>query len=193
VLDFPPEGEKSGFPFQCFFKFRVTSQERFRLLSDIFEILKQEKQKIFEWYDSIPDDENDEVSDRLDKEGMRKRDEVAENLFVLFDDRAIAHFWWPTMQEREEQWKRWKATPIPQRFTDPALDHLWDFSSMVDSLLTGEYELLSCRLLAANTGVLTFLPYSLPYGSSDAIKALIEAFDCEVIGAEVGYGYVSYE
>jgi hypothetical protein len=64
---------------------------------------------------------------------------------------------------------------------------------MVDSLLSGEYELLSCHLLTPNTGVLVFLPYSLPYGSSDAMKALIEAFDCKMIGANLGSIYTSYE
>jgi hypothetical protein len=193
VLDFPPSGEMSGFPYQCFFKFQVISQERFHILSHIFEVLKQEKQKILEAYEDTSDGGNDEALDRLVKEDTRKRNEIAENLFVLFDDRALGHFWWPTMQEREEHWKRWKATPIPQRFADPTLETPWGFSSMVDSLLTGEYGFLSCHLLAPDTGVLVFLPYSLPYGSSDAMKALIEAFDCEVIGAELGTGYILYE
>ena len=182
-----------GLSHQCFFKFRMTSQERFHLLSHIFEILKQEKQKILAGYEERPDEENDEESAHLIEEERQKRDEIAENLFVLFDDRALNHFWWPTKQEMEDHVKRWKATPLPQRFTDPALETPWDFSSMVDSLLTGEYEFLSCHILASDAGVLVFLPYSLPYGSSDAMKALIEAFDCEVIGAELGGGYISYE
>jgi hypothetical protein len=159
----------------------------------MFEILKQEKQKIREEQEETPDEKNAEAVDRLVKENRRKRSEIAENLFVLCDDRVLSHFWWPSLQEREEHWKHWKATPIPQRLTDPTLATPWDFESMVDSLLTGEYEFLSCHLLAPETGVLVFLPDSLPYGSSDAMKALIEAFDCELIGAELGIGYISYE
>jgi regulator of sigma D len=107
VLDFPPPGEKSGFPYQCFFKFRVPSQERLHLLSHIFEILKQEKQKILESYENRPDEEIDEESDRQIEEDRQKWNEITENLFVLFDDQALAHFWWPTKQEREEHYKLW--------------------------------------------------------------------------------------
>ncbi len=63
---------------------------------------------------------------------------------------------------------------------------------MIDSLLTGEYELLSCKSLTSEIGILTFSPYSLPYGGSGAMKALIQSFDCEIIGEEAGEGYISY-
>jgi hypothetical protein len=56
---------------------------------------------------------------------------------------------------------------------------------MIDSLLTGEYELLSCKLLTSDVGVLSFFPYSLPYGGSDAMRVLIQSFGCEIIGEEL--------
>ena len=62
---------------------------------------------------------------------------------------------------------------------------------MIDCLMNGEYELLSCRLLTSDIGVFVFLPYSLPYGGTECMKVFIEAFDFEIIGEENGTGYIS--
>jgi hypothetical protein len=177
MINFPPPEEKSGFLSQYFIKFRVASQERFQALSRVFEVLRQEKLK-------------------LPQEDIQKRDIMIEkfidDIFDLFDEQSLHHFWWPSNEEVNDHVKRWQASPISQRFTDPTLKTPWDFSSMIDSLLTGEYELLSCTLLTSTLGLLTFSPYSLPYGGSDAMKALIQSFDCEIIGEETEEGYISY-
>jgi hypothetical protein len=193
MASFPPPAERSGYLCQCFIKFRVPGDERFQALSRIFEILKQKKQKIIkEIYNASDDDGDDEEVDRQVEENKRKRDAITDSLFDLFDEQALSHFWWPSNKDWEEYWQRWNSTPGPQRFTDPALEHPWDFASMVDSLLSGEYEFLSCQLIEPDIGVLVFGIYSWPYGSSDAIKALVEAFDCNIVGADLGVGYVSY-
>lgn len=170
-----PSEEKSSFPYQCFIKFRVMSPERFQDLSRIFEILKQEKPK-------IPQEDRQRRDIMIDK--------ITDDIFDLFDEQSLRSFWWPSKQEINNHVKRWQASAIPQRFTDPTLKTPWDFSSMIDSLLTGEYELLSCKLLTSEIGVLTFSPYSLPYGGSGAMKALIQSFDCEVISEETGEEHI---
>ncbi|QBD83592.1 hypothetical protein EPA93_25475 [Ktedonosporobacter rubrisoli] len=80
---------------------------------------------------------------------------------------------------------------MPQRFTNPSLKTSWAFESMIRCFLDGEYELISCRLLTSDTGVLAFDPFSFPYGGTDCMKALIEAFDFQVIGEDNGTGYTA--
>lgn len=171
--------------YQCYLKFRAPHQERFQALSVVFEVLKQEKQKICEEEANIPEPESDEEIDRFVEEGNRKRKKFAEKLFVLCDDRALSHFWWPTVQERNEYWKQWETTPKSQRYSDLSLKRPWDFSSMVDAVLQAEYELLSCRMLTEDLGRLVYFSFGWPYGGSDALKALIEAYDCEIIEERV--------
>jgi hypothetical protein len=184
MKNLPPQSRGPDSWTPCFIKFRATDQERFQILIHAFEILKQEKLKylaeIFE-DDGAQENNNHE-------QALRKLVEV---LFDLFDEQALAHFWWPSKQEHQDYWQRWSATPVPQRFTDPALKTPWDFESMIDSFLNGEYELLSCRLLTSDTGVLEFLPFSFPYGGTGCMKALSEALDFQVIGEDDGTGYVS--
>lgn len=169
----------------CFITFRATDQERFHILTHAFEILKQEKLKYF----AVIFEEDGTQENDCHEQALRKLVEV---LFDLFDEQTLAHFWWPSKQELQDYWQRWAAIPVPQRFTDPALETPWDFESMIDSFLNGEYELLSCRLLTSDTGVFEFLPFSFPYGGTGCMKALIEAFSFPVIGEDYGTGYVSY-
>ena len=177
MIDFPSSGEKSGFPDQCFIKFRVVSAERFQKLSRIFEILRQRKPQ-------LPQEDTQKRNIMIDK--------ITDDIFDLFDEQSLHSFWWPSNQEVSDYVRRWQETPVSQRLTDPAFKTPWDFSSMIDSLLTGEYELVSCQLLTPILGILVFSPYSLPYGGSGAMKALIQSFDCEILGEEAGEGYISY-
>lgn len=181
-----------GWPL-CFIKFRVMDQERFQLLAHAFEVLKQEKHKLTEaaFGDNeghIPED-NEKHYDTLHEQALRK---LTDSLFDLFDEQTLAHFWWPSKQEAQDYWQRWLATPKEQRFTDPALNISWDFESIIDSFLNGEYELLACRLLTSDIGMFEFLPFAFPYGGRDCMKALIGAFDFPIIGEDYGTGYISY-
>lgn len=182
--NFSPQESASQVPPPCFIKFRVTDLEHFQTLARSFEILKQEKLKLFAMLfgDSV------EQEDGVHEQVLQK---LADVLFDLLDEQALSHFWWPSKQENEDYWQRWYAAPIPQRFTDPTLEIPWDFASMIDSLLNGEYELISCRLLTPGTAVLEFSPFSFPYGGTECMKALIEAFDFQVLGEDNGTGYVS--
>ena len=98
----------------------------------------------------------------------------------LFDDRALAHFWWPTEAELEDWKKRYLATPFDKRHSDPSLDHPWDFMSMMDAFENGEYDLESLEPAGDGFGMLTYEPFSHPFGGTGCMKAFIEAFDMTV-------------
>ena len=180
----PSLGDMPDGPFPCFIEFRVTDQERFHVLCQAFEILKHEK---LQYLEVVFGEEDDEAENNREQTLQR----LVNTLFDVFDERALAHFWWPSRQELHAYVNQWQATPVPQRFTDPTLEHPWDFESMVDCFLNGEYELVSCSLWTPDTGVLEFSPFAFPYGGTGCMKALIEAFDGEVIGEDDGTGYVS--
>ncbi|MFL5664687.1 MAG: hypothetical protein ACJ8BW_25570 [Ktedonobacteraceae bacterium] len=188
--DLPLLGDGPDGPFPCFIDFQVTDQERFQVLCHAFEILKQEKLHLLAatFEEENAEEENAETENTQEQTLQR----LVDTLFDVFDEQALSHFWWPSRQERDAYWKQWWATPVSQRFTDPTLKTLWDFESMIDSFLSGEYELVSCSLWTPDTGVLEFSPFAFPYGGTGCMKALIEAFDFRVIGEDDGTGYVKY-
>jgi hypothetical protein len=94
----------------------------------------------------------------------------------FFDSEARTRFWWPSTAERDEWLKRWLSTPVPQRFHDPSLVTPWDFGSMIDAFRNGDYELLSCERVSERIGQLSFDPLGWPYGGTECMRALIEAF-----------------
>jgi hypothetical protein len=163
------------------------------MLSHVFDILKAEKMRRIEGLKKYCDDEKDDELELQLKEDHQRQEQIEEEIFDLLDEQALLHFWWPSKEENDAYWRRWQDLPRKQQKIDPLLKGPWDFSSMVESILTGEYKFVSCQLLAPDRGVLVFLPYSFPYGGSGAIQALIEACDCEILGAERGDGYISYE
>jgi hypothetical protein len=103
----------------------------------------------------------------------------------LFDEAAKATFWWPTPEEHAEHMRRWFATPVETRFTDPSLDTPWGFDSLIGAFEDGDYELLACRQVTDKLGRLEFDPYGWPFGGTGCMRALIEAFGGRVV-AESG-------
>lgn len=189
----PQSGLPSSWPL-CFITFRVTNPERFHILAHAFEILKQEKCKYLEAvFEDVEQDEQEndgyEVFRNLHEQVLRNLMDI---FFDAFDEHILAHFWWPSKQENQDYWQRWAATPAQQRSTDPTLDTAWDFESMLDCFLNGEYEFISCTLLTPDTGVFEFSPFSFPYGGTGCMKAFIEAFDFPILGEDNGTGYISY-
>jgi hypothetical protein len=104
-----------------------------------------------------------------------------DNLWLsFFNAEELSTFWWPTDEEQQDWNRRWFATPIPQRWSDPSLKHPWDFTSMINALINSDFLLLACRRVRENIGRLEFWPYGYPYGSIDCMEALIQAFGFEV-------------
>jgi hypothetical protein len=137
-----------------FIEFELIDNKRFEMLAAIFEALRTAKQS----------------------------GDFRDNAYWLsfFDNTALSHFWNPTKDELLEWERQWKATPFQDRLSDPNLKRLWEFGSMIDAFRDGEYELIACRHVSANIGQLEFAPFALPYGGTECIKALIEAFEFRV-------------
>jgi hypothetical protein len=107
--------------------------------------------------------------------------ETKEEWTPYFDSKALRHFWWPTPQEFEEWTQRYFSTPVPSRFSDPTLQHPWDFLSLFEAFKNGDYELLPIeRQSDGDTAILPFDPAGHPYGGTGCMRALIQAFDHRV-------------
>ena len=137
-----------------YIEFRIKDASRFDFLCNVFQALREAKKT-----DNFQNDDY---------------------WLAFFDKEALSHFWWPTPAEVEEHNRLWFSTPVPQRFTDPALETPWDFGSMIDAFRNGYYELLQCTQVRAGVGRIEFMPYGHPYGGTDCMRALIESFQCEV-------------
>ncbi|MEH2273786.1 MAG: hypothetical protein V7K40_02935 [Nostoc sp.] len=110
----------------------------------------------------------------------------------FFDHKALSHFWWPSEEEETEHLRRWFATPVEQRWTDPSLETPWGFESMFDAFQNGEYQLVACSMVSADRARLEFEPFSYPYGGTGAIQALVESFDFVILAEDDGTGYTKF-
>ncbi|WFB37502.1 hypothetical protein P3T73_06985 [Kiritimatiellota bacterium B12222] len=145
---------------EFFLKFEIQDEDSFNRLSAAFDGFKSDK--------------------------TEKTQRSGEDWLEHFSDSELKTFWWPTEQEKEEWMNRWQSTPVPQRFTDPSLVTPWDFESMIEAIYSGEYSLEKIEVRNDGYGYLVFEPFSFPYGGSDSLKALIEAYSHKVIMIEDG-------
>ena len=99
-----------------------------------------------------------------------------------FDSEAQRYFWNPTPDELADWTRRWQATLVEKRFTDPTLETPWDFGSMLEAFHNGEYKLLRLIRTSDNTGALQFEALTWPYGGTGCMRALIESFGGTVTG-----------
>lgn len=144
----------------CYVELSVDDEGRLAALIAVVEALRRDKE-----------------AGALDAEDPKWR--------TFFDERALAHFWWPTEEEAAEWQRRWFATPVETRFTDPSLEHPWDFESLLDAFANGEYQLLGVRR-TGDRARLEFDPHAYPYGGTGCMQALIEAFDLRVLEIDDG-------
>jgi hypothetical protein len=63
---------------------------------------------------------------------------------------------------------------------------------MIEAFKNGEYELISCELVSSDMAQLEYNPLAFPYGGTDPIKALVEAFGFHVVGEKNGPDYIRY-
>lgn len=118
-----------------------------------------------------------------DKESDNWRSE--EDWLAVFNEEALAQFWWPTKEEREAFWEAYWGSPVPERWNvEPPS---WDFLSMIDSLKNGEYTLLACRMVDEHSGQIEFDPQSFPFGGTESLQMLVRAFGFEVTDVVDGY------
>ncbi|MBW8911993.1 MAG: hypothetical protein JF564_08980 [Sphingomonas sp.] len=79
------------------------------------------------------------------KTGEATRDE--DYWLPYFDDSDRAAFWWATESEMELWNKFWFSTPLPGRHSPEMPTTPWDFGSMIDAIMDGEYDLVGVRKL----------------------------------------------
>jgi len=97
-------------------------------------------------------------------------------------DRAKAHFHWPTEKEQLE-WAAMRANhPIIITQPEDALGQRWDFGSFLDAIESGEYSLLEIAQTSPNTAELRIDPEAYPYGGIEVFIALVEAHGMHILG-----------
>jgi hypothetical protein len=64
----------------------------------------------------------------------------------------------------------------------------WDFGSMIDAIMDGEYDIIGVRQVDHVRGRFEFDPHAYPYGGIDAIRAIVRAFGHQIIRFDDGTG-----
>ena len=116
----------------CYVKFTKTPDSDMSRLLAAIEALKSQKEGLTRWEDA--------------------------DGHALFTEDQLKSFWWPSPEELEAWNAFWFSTPLAQRH-GPDMPHPpWDFGSMIDAILQGEYELLGVRNSDADECFLEFDP-----------------------------------
>lgn len=149
-----------------FIEFSVHSPERFSALQRVFSELKRDK----------------------DAADWRTSDE----LLICFDSEALSHFSWPPADERLRRLEDLRTHPIIELPTEDSVDQTWDFDSLIDAFVNGEYNLLDCEMTGGGKARLNFDAMAYPYGGVGCMVALVEAFGCTVTGIDDGTGFLSF-
>lgn len=132
----------------CYVKIELVDEERFIALTHIIQELIIE-----------------------DSSELKRSDSEWEN---LFDESALKSFWWPSEDERKEWEITWFGTPYQERHKIPPTR--WHFGSLIETLLNNEWMLIGTRKLTNNEAVIEFSPHAYPFGGTDCLVALAEAF-----------------
>lgn len=149
-----------------FVEFTISSPERFSALQRAFAELKHDK----------------------DADDWRSNDELLE----FFDAESRSHFYWPPDDVRRQRLEDLRTRPILVAPTESATGLRWDFDSLMDAFVNGEYNLLSCEIIGGEKGRLNYYALAYPYGGVGCMVALIEAFSGVVTGIDDGTGFVSF-
>jgi hypothetical protein len=123
------------------------------------------------------------------KEGDAIRDEAHWLPYFNEDDRA--EFWWPTEAESERWNSFWFSTPLPQRHNPEMPTPPWDFGSMIDAILDGEYELIGVARFGSGQARFDIDPHAYPYGGMGAVRALVRSFGHIITSFDDGTGVVA--
>jgi hypothetical protein len=132
-------------------EFEITDAARFEMLRTVYSALREAKAA-----DSFTDDHSGWVT--------------------YFDDAASSFFRWSTPEEDALWEKRWFATPVPQRWHDPALQRGWSLEAVIEAFRNGEYDLGECERMSESAGRLTFYEHAYPFGGTAGMRVLIESF-----------------
>jgi|SRR5882672_11177287 len=138
-----------------YIEFEIESEAGFQKLATLYAALQEAK--------ANDDWKNDAYWLRIIDEGVRE------------------HFWWPSEAEAEAWRRKWFSRPIEKRLSDPSLQTKWDYGSMIEAFRNGDYELLACRRSSNERARIEFDPYGHPYGGTECMRCLVEAFGHRVV------------
>jgi hypothetical protein len=110
---------------------------------------------------------NDKEAHRLDPEDSK--------WLRIFGEEALRHFWWPTEQELADYQQRNRRTPPEERLEREDLQVPWEFTSLLDAIRSGNYNLLRCTR-NGTAGRLEYEVWSVPFGGTDSLEELIRCF-----------------
>jgi hypothetical protein len=147
-----------------FIEFSNSSPERFATFQQVFEVFKQDK----------------------DADDWRSNDELLE----FFDDESLSKFYWPPDDVRRQRLEDLRTRPIIIAPTEQTAGLQWDFDSLIEAFVNGEYNLRNCEMVDDHNARLTFYALAYPYGGVGCMVALIEAFGGTVTGIDDGTGFV---
>lgn len=136
-------------------RFRVSDQNRFESLRQLFYKLKADKE-----------------NDSFDPQEWP----------ALVPEEVKPNFDWPTDEDRQKWLSVRNSTVIC--YGDPAddLSTRWDFFRVFESIEEGEYSLISCELIEERVAEIHIDPEAYPYGGVDPMIALAEAFGFFLLG-----------
>jgi hypothetical protein len=100
----------------------------------------------------------------------------------LLHSEARTHFYWPSPDEQAELAVARATRPVIITEPSEAIGQEWDFSSLLDAVRNGEYQMLEVAKVSDETAELRINPESYPYGGIGAFIALIEAHGMYVLG-----------
>lgn len=151
-----------------YLQFDVAAPERFPTLLELFEALQCEKQIVNDFIDGIRSDE-----DAQPENEPNWRDYLDGKANAWFAD--VFNF---DSEEGKVYQQLWELTEPQLRFDHPMfqLPGNWDFDSMIDSLFDKECTYDRLVRLSPAEGKLIYTPLALPFGGTESLVALIEAF-----------------
>jgi hypothetical protein len=149
-----------------FVEFTISSRKRFSALQRVIAELKHDK----------------------DADDWRSNDE----LLKFFDAESRSHFYWPLDDVRRRRVEDLLTRVVLETPTEQATGLTWDFDSLMDAFVNGEYNLLRCETIHDGKARLNFYSLAYPYGGVGCMVALIEAFGGVVTGIDDGTGFVSF-
>lgn len=155
-------------------EFSIGEPQRFETLHRLFLALKECKDRVNDWE---ADDQESDIEDEV---------EIA-RLKELLDDEARA--WFATAIHHSSEESRiyrqlWDLTAPEIRLQHPMFNRPgpWGFGGIIETIFDGEYELVDLRRDGPGKGILVYDPWSAPFGGTECLVELIEAF-----GHRVGY------
>lgn len=99
---------------------------------------------------------------------------------TLFPNDVKTHFGPP-----DDAARRMRITDLPPVIIGDPSDQLgatWDFYRVFEAIEEGDYDLLACKMVTADTAEIHINPHGYPYGGVGPFIALAEAYGYRILG-----------